>query len=140
MAIYKSRKKSGSLSLVEPYGILSGEGWYFNDSGVLRQDQSNSDKVVLVFRVRANHSYIFCWGGSKVGNVCTVALTTQDIYSSPLSGLSCTLCWSDTTKADEYYAESVPDIVQDSYLGAYIADDMGTDVECYLIDITDIGA
>ena len=140
MAIYKSRKKRGSLSILEPYGVLSGNGWYLNDSGVLRQDANDTDCVIDVFRVRANHSYVFCWGGSKVGNKCTVVLTSQDIYNTPLSGLSCTLCWASDDKADEYYSESILNIAQDSYLGAYIANNMGTDVECYLIDITDIGA
>ena len=49
-------------------------------------------------------------------------------------------CYLYCDKADEYYSESILNIAQDSYLGAYIANNMGTDVECYLIDITDIGA
>lgn len=142
---YTAHDKSGAqilgvakqlgLPVIKRLGYLD-NGWYFNTGGVLRFDEYDPDCMLEVFRVIANHKYIWCFG-LKDGNRSTVAFTTVDILNHPVDGIQCDKKFAEGDQPP-YFVKTILDISEDGYLGAYISNNQQGGKESYLIDITDI--
>lgn len=114
------------------------DGWYITAAGVLKYDPLDLECFLEIFEVQAGHKYIWCFGSNN-GNRGTVAFTEHDIYNDPVDNLSLSFKFKlEDAERIAYQSKPILNITSDGYIGAYIANAMGTDSESYLIDITDI--
>lgn len=128
----KASSSGGSGGVkVNRTGRLAGEGWYLNTDGVLKLDTSDPDCVLDVFPLVANHTYIWTYG-ENAGNRRTLATFSSNIYANPVNNTAGTKLFPPDGCN---YIEFTPTV--DGYLGAYIANNMGTNVDDYLVDITE---
>ena len=70
--------------------------------------------------------------GTNAGNIQTVAIFTTNIYANPVEGTA----GAKLTFASDGYVEFTTSA--SGYLGAYVGNNMGTTIDDYLIDITDL--
>lgn len=127
----------GGMPLATKVGTLH-DGWYFTTGGVLKFDGSDPDSVLDVFSVQAEHKYVFCYGAAA-GNRGTIAFTTTNIYANPQDNLALTLIHViDSSNRKSYYSETIFNVSQNGYIGAYIGNNIGQNISAYLIDITNL--